>query len=349
MAEDIAKQSDNPLSSRHMAKPEFSAHRTTPESKSRLGRILNKINRFFSGPLPPKRETRLEGRIHQLHGDISKSIDKLLMIKDELQNEIDPQIISLISMIVDPLIKEIHRLRKGLQNESVAQQVKASKGFSEWIEKAKMWIELCSKRPIQKEALSRAVVDHAVQEFQATIDKDLQVIQDYLNHTMDRIEIDDIQKNELNEKLEPELSQNLIELLMLKNHPQDLTVHTLQMWRAEADLSRENCFGSALHTIDLFTDHAAPARDFEEKIDHYNLEIAGNLLVLEERIARLDAGIAELKNTRNKELKKICIDELLILEQDAHELNSNLRLSHEHVERIQHSMEALAALHSQII
>ncbi len=247
-------------------------------------------------------------------------------------------------MIVDPLIKEIHRMKKGLGHESVAQQVKASQGFSEWMEKAKMWIELCSRRPFEKQAISQAVVDHAIQEFQATIDKDLEVIQDYLNHTMDRIEADDLQKNHLKEKLEPELSQYLMELLMLKNHPQDLCIDALQSWRAEADLARENCFSSALHTIDLITTAAPTGRDLDEKTDYYNLEIVGNLQVLEKRIAGLEANIGELEGKFDNGLKKVCIEELLNLEKDVHKLNSNLRLSHEHVEQIQELMEALSAL-----
>lgn len=351
MADDSAKESGLPHPSPHIIHQDVLVHRKTSSSsaESRLGRLLKKINRFFNSEPPQHIETKLEGRIHQLQTDISKSVNKLLYLKVELEKEIDPHLISLIQTIVEPLIKEINRVQKSLEkHESVAQQVKESKKLSEWIEKAKKWIELCSKRHMEKEALLNAVVDHAIQEFHATIDKDLQVIQDYLNHTMERIKIDEFQKNKLKEELEPELSQHLIELIMLKNQPQDLSIESLQLWRAEADLSRENCFSSALYTIDVLSDQAAPGHSIDVKNDPYNMEIDGNLTLLEQKITELTMDVEDFENNQNKELKRICMDQAIDLEQEAHLLNSDLRLDHEDVERVQKSMEALSLLQRRL-
>ncbi len=48
MVEDIAKQPDPSLSSRHMAKPEYSTHVPVSESESRFTRFMRKVNRFFN-------------------------------------------------------------------------------------------------------------------------------------------------------------------------------------------------------------------------------------------------------------------------------------------------------------
>lgn len=348
MAEEAPKYSNSPDFSGLPHKSEFLArHSISPET--RLGRFFQKFNHFFKRQTSPpssfsSTESPLSGRIHQLQKDIVSLIDKLLVIREDLEQESDPQFPSLISTIIDPLMKEINRMQKARQMPgSAAQQVKDSKGYTEWIEKAKMWIDLCSKRHQQKEAIYKAVMEHTIQEFHARIDRDLQVVQDYLVHTMDRLNINDLVKNELKERLEPELSQHLFELYLLKDHPQDLSIDSLNLWRADADLAREGYFSAALHTIDLFVGEMNPPHVIEEISDTHSIEIHVNLMSLEEQIIKLEAEIRAFELIGSEDKKKMCMIQLANLEEEAHHINGDLRLTHEHIERVQQVLETLSA------
>lgn len=343
MAEDAPKYSDSVLFPKKPNKPEFSAYRSQP-AESRLGRFIQKVNYLLKGESVPVKEVRLSGRIHPLQKDVDALVDRLLVIREELESEVDPHLPSLIGTVVDPLIKEINRMQKSRESQSsTAGMVKGSKEYAVWIEKAKKWIDLCSKRHQQKELIYRAVVEQSIQEFHARIDRDLQVIQDYVNHAMDRFEVNELVKNEFKDKLEPELAQHLFELYLLKDHPHDLSVETLHLWRADADISRENSFSSALHIIDTLASELEPPRVIEEAGDHHIIEIQVSLTALEENIVKLEVEIRALETMANEEHRQKCRAHLNKLEQEAHHLNGDLRLTQPHIERVQQVLETLSS------
>lgn len=348
MAEEAPKYTDSRIFPPTPSKTEFSAQRKS-SSSSRLGRFFQKFNGLFKVEAQPLNEGKLSGRIHQLQNDVDALVDDLLSIREELEAEVDSKLPSLISSVVDPLIKEINRVQKAKEFQvSAAQQVKVSTEYSAWIEKAKRWIELCTKRHQQKEAISKAVMEHTIYEFHIRIDRDLQVIQDYLNHAMDSLQANDLIKNELKDKLEPELSHHLFELYLLKDHPPALSVESLQKWRAEADAARESYFSAALHTIDMFAGELNPQQVIEDVGDHHSIEIQVNLASLEEKLIKLEVEIRILDDVDSRDRKKLCRSLLVQLEEEAHHLNSDLRLSHEHIERVQQVLETLSAFKEQL-
>lgn len=346
MDEETPKFSDSSFISKNQKNQEFSIQRSP--NISGFGRFVQKINELIKRQPVPSKELRLTGRIHQLQTEIDYFLNQLLLIREELENEVDPRLPSLINVVVDPLIKEINRLRKIKQiQNSAAQQVKESKECAAWIEKAKMWVDLCAKRHQHEADISKAIIEYTIQEFHARIDRDLQVIQDYLNHTLENLKINDLLKSELRDRLEPELSQHLFELYLLKDHPKNLSIDTFSPWRADADLARENYFSAALHTIDTIAGEFNPHQLIEDVVDHHSIEIQITLTALEDKVGKMEVEIGILADGSEVHKNEFMFH-LVQLEKEAHHLNGDLRLSHEHAERVQQILDTISGFKNQL-
>lgn len=321
--------------------------------ESRVMRFLNKVNNFFTDMLVksslPKTEAKLIGRIHQFQKDIDRTINRLCVLREELEKDDQSLFPFLITFVIDPLIKEINRLEKaGEQKITAAEQVKESKEYVDWIEKAKKWIDLCAKRHTHGDAINQAFIDHTFCEFRARIDKDLQVIQDYLNVFMSKLDGNDLVKIELQDQLEQELSQHIFELYLLKDHPPSNSLETLNGWRAEAELARESYFSAALHVIDTNIGELMQPSTIDDGFDQYINDIHIQLTSLEEKIVKFNAEISSFQNDANEEKMKTCLAYLAKMEDEAHSLNGNLELNHEQVARVQQAMDALSLFREQL-
>lgn len=322
--------------------------------ESRILRFLNKINHFFveilGGPSVVKMETNLSGRIHRFQKDVDKALKQLYALRIELESDDLFQFPSLIPSVIDPLIKEINRLEKNKDLQiTVAQQVKESKEYVEWIEKAKQWIALCTRRHVQRDAIHRAFIDHTFNEFRASVDKDLKVIQDYLNFFLDKLDENDLVKVELKDQLEQELSQHVFELYLLRDHPPSYSLETLNEWRADADLARESYFSAALHVIDSNIEELMQPTIIEESLpDQHIVDIHTRLTLLEEKIINLSGEIRRFENDKSELRKNECLFNLAKMEDEAHSLNGNLQLTHEHVARVSEAMKMLSSFREML-
>lgn len=321
-----------------------------PQRESRVIHFLKKVNLFFSdlfrisSTAPQKKESKLLGRIHEFEKDIEHAINDLNQLRSELENESQPQFSFLIVSVIDPLIKEINRLEKaGVRHLTMAQQVKESKEYVDWIEKTKKWIELCSGRKTNEQAIQDAFIEYSFAEFRAKIDKDLQVIQDYLNVFLNKLEGNDLLKIELQDQLEQELSQHVFELYLLKDHPPSHSIETLNEWREEAELSREKYFSAALHVIDANIGELMQPTILDEGQDVYLVDIHIPLESLEINLIKLGEEILILKKGTSEEKIKECLANLVKMEDEAHSLNGNLHLTHEHAARVQKVIDILAS------
>lgn len=322
--------------------------------ESRVMRFLNKVNNYINeilsktSPSPQSEKINLSGRIHQFREDIDKTVHHLHSLHDELEKEGQFQFSFLITSVIDPLIKEINRLEKSDNLSTVVQQVRESNEFVAWTEKAKKWIDLCSKRHTHLEDINQAFIDHIFQEFRARIDKDLRVIQDYANSFMDKLNEDDAVKSDLKVQLEHELSKHIFKLYLLKDNIPENCMESLNDWRVEADLKREKCFSDALHAIDTNIGEIMQPTIIEETIDESIMNIQERLTSLEENIVQFYAKLQRFANDGDEELKKICLTDLTKMENEAHSLNSNLQLTHEHVERVIEVIDTLAHFRNKL-
>ncbi|MBA3815173.1 MAG: hypothetical protein H0X29_01365 [Parachlamydiaceae bacterium] len=328
--------------------------------ESRVMRFLGKVNHFIivilgvspsmlSRSPSPIVENKLVGRVHQFQKEVEKTVSCLKDLRVELEQDKEFQFPSLVTSVIDPLIKEIYRLKKAGDTQiTPAQQVRESEGYVDWIEKAKKWIELCYHRHTCREAIDQAFISHTYHEFRARIDKDLQVIQDYLNVFMTKLDTNDLVKIELKDLLEQELSQHIFELYLLKDHSPHNSIESLNSWRAEADIARESCFSIALHVIDSHMEELIQPTIFEEGEDPHIVDIHERLSFLEQTIVKFDEIIREFELYPNEEKKKACVMNLSKMEDEAHSLNVNLQLTHDHVARVQHIIASLSAFHNRL-
>lgn len=336
----------------------------TKVQESRVMRFLNKVNHFFGeilskagagaasdAALNTKAEPKhLIGRIHQFQKEVEIATKHLNALRKEIEEDGDLKFLFLVSSVLDPLLKEVCRLEKAREQQmTAAQHVRESKEYVDWIEKAKKWIDLCANRHTHAEDIHQAYIDHTFCEFCARIDKDLQVIQDYLNLYMNKLEGNDLVKIELKDHLDQELSQHIFELYLLKDHHPGNSIETLNEWRAKADLARESYFSEALHMIDKNIGELMQPMIIEDNIDQSIIDIQLRLTNLDEQLVKLDLEITELKDGRTDEKVKMCLTNLAKMEDEAHSLNGNLKLNHEHVLKVQEAINALSALRERLI
>lgn len=321
----------------------YSLHGQKFEKKS--GNFFQRIQNLFK-PQTQIQEVKLSGRIHELQKTADRILFDLLLFKSEAETKVEPYLFSIICTAIDPIIKEIVQIQKLREHQNSATwQVKNFQRYTDWLEKAKAWVEL-KDRCEETNVLYQAALNHTIKEFQARIDRDLQVILDYLNHALSNI---DIQPNEgklLRDQLIQKLDPHLLKLNQLKNPAPEITLETLIVWRSTSDTSRETCFGEALHIIDTLVSQnnskfAVNEHDTKEDLD---LEILTQLTQLEEKISEL----AMQMETLDSGTKLALLVKLDDLDEKAHELNVNLLLPHEYTERVQQAIETLSALREDL-
>jgi hypothetical protein len=315
-----------------------------PIMENKVNRFLRKINQFFKRA--PNVDSKLTGRIHELQATADQILDELLAIKRNLKEEVEPALFDLVEAIIDPLIKEIHRIRQIMEKEEKpTRQVKTFKRFTTWIDKARMWIDLCMKHK-ENGVICQAIVEYTCNEFHSIIDRDLQVIQDYLIHSLDNLHIDDSRKNECQMILENVLTPDIMGLQQLKQKSDNLSLDVLNDWRLTANRSREKHFSNALHAIDTFIHDLTPQSRVEDE-SHHSVEILVRLTSIESKIANLASELSQSDMSNGVQKKRIK-SQLALIEKETHQLNSDLRLNHDHIERLQKSLQLVAWLQQQL-
>jgi hypothetical protein len=252
---------------------------------------------------------------------------------------------------LDPFIKEVSRIQRAMDQDSTTpHQVKVSSRYSDWIEKAKWWAETCAEFE-SSEAACPVLLAHAVEEFHGRIDRDIQIIQDYLNQSMHSLDPTSLFPKEAERRLAMELGLHFTALQELKTVPPEETIEAFHVWRVEVDHLREQCFTDALHSIDSVAGdinpdpkHAAGA----EHIDDVYPELRVLVDELETKLASLTKQIEE-PSEMDKAKKKQCILELILLEKQASFVNGDLRLRPEQSDRVQTVLEILATFRGQIL
>lgn len=340
MADISQDQGESNLKPWEEMKAEFSAHYPSVSDETKFERFFRKINQFFQKE--PEPNSQLKGRIHELQQNADQVLKELIEVKKELKNEIEPSLFAFVETVVDPLFKEVKRIQKEMEkNDSMSQYIQVFKRYTAWIDKAKMWVELCSSRN-KKEAISKAVIEYNIQEFNAIVERDLQVINDYFNHTLDRYQMEANHEKSLKQKVENDLLPHIASLQKLQRRPDALTLFNLSLWRSQFDQQREKHFSTALHIIDTLIQKENPFL-FDEEEGEYYADVIIRMKSLEERIN----GLMSI-NLMDVSKKKVIALELAKLEEDAHHLNLDLRLSHESSEQLQALMQRLDVIRQKL-
>lgn len=306
-----------------------------------FSRFIQKVGQIFNRPQSDNKKNRLSGRIKELQTMADTVLSELQDFKKRIERSVDPSLYTIVVAGIDSLMKEAGRVPHGIDKmDNTAQQVKVFSRYVDSIEKAKLLVEIGKANP-RRPGLEQALMQQAASDFLLRIDRDIQVIQDYLSLALSSFEMSQMLENEIKEKLMPDLSPKILELQQLKTVPRDFSLESFIKWRSHSDHSRETIFGMALHIIDEFSTEFLPSPKKENENEDFQA-ITSDLNALEHKINRISR---DMKNVHfNEEQRKACMDAIEKLEDEAHQLNANLHLSSEHGERIENYLETLLNL-----
>ena len=130
-----------------------------------LNRFIERLkDSFLFFQNKPKNNILLARRIQDMHKTAEIVLQQLITIKERKKEQIEPDFFGFLETIFDPLIKEISRIQKAMhQPTSAAHQAQSFKRYSQWIEKAKTWIQICSKDE-DVDSMKKAIVQNTVQD-----------------------------------------------------------------------------------------------------------------------------------------------------------------------------------------
>ncbi len=311
-----------------------------PRGLERLGRAIQKSLQFFQKK--PTTDPKLAGRIHEISRTAKEVLNELLHIRIDLQTRIDPELFLHVEAVIDPLIKDITRILKILDEEpNPAQQVQVFKRYTISVEKANSWIQI-KHRGNDKDTIEKAVVDHILHEFFERIERDLQVINDYQRHMLESLPLDDEERGRLWVELEQKIGSYIKSLLALKRAPNPLSIQRLTQWKRNVDQRRSKYFDGALHAIDNLVNAYSPDSPEVEEHDHL-IEIFTRMATLEEETTAFwnEIGTIDLKDP---DVLEECEYRLAKCEDEVSQLNLDLRLTPELIDRLQVIIDTLTTI-----
>lgn len=307
---------------------------------------LKGLFKLSDSKVKAKEDGKLAGRIRELNKNADDVLKVLSVVREDLRNEVDDELFSFVESVMNPMIRDVERVQKIVKNDGTAyQQIDAFTKYNEWIDKAKLWVQVCSTAK-DKEAISKAVVKHTIDDFVAMIDRDLQLIEDYQEHLLDDVEVSEAEKKRLKVEIQKGLNQSIKRLITLKNHPKALSLDNLSQWKDNVDRRRDRYFNAILQLIDGKINEISPTkRSFEE--EH------GALIGTLEQISYLEMEIPMLAEKFTKDPIdpfeiEVSKQQLLALEDEIHDLYLDMRMPPAIIERLQDLKELLAEVFSNI-
>ena len=224
---------------------------TSSSFKRRVSRFFQQFANLFTKEEAIEQEPPLMGRVHELEASGRQVLHSLLALKKMMEAEIDPSLVAAAHALIDPIIREIRRLLNQMElKQDLAQQVKVSNRYTESLEKGKRWVSTLSNGPSGDE-IQEFIKLQVLEEFRVRIDRDLQLIQDYLDHTLLQPGIDASSRQAAVADIGAELGPLLDNLHRLKEPQAVPDLEAFFSWRSAADELREDWITSALQIIDL--------------------------------------------------------------------------------------------------
>lgn len=318
----------------------FYPQKPEKQSPSILNRFVDRIRSTFQKfQNKPEHDFHLTGRIQDLQKTANSVLEQLSTIKDEMRKEIDKDVFSHVEDVIDIMIKEVSRLHQSMERPgSVTHHAKTYQRYSQWIEKAKLWVQICSMAN-DKEAIVKAIIRYTVDDFLQVIDRDIQVINDYQEHMLDALAVEEDEKIALAQRLDLRLDPYLKALSALHVKPRDLPLQEIALWKAQVDKRREKYFEAALHAIDKIINDIIPDTSGPEEHEHL-AEVLTQIAYLETETPNIYDDIFMVKKPNAEQRKKLEA-RITTLEHEIHQLNLDLRLTPDLINRLQVLTEML--------
>lgn len=306
----------------------------------RLGRAIQKSLQFFQKKTA--QDPKLAGRIHELNRTSKEVLGELLTIRSDLALQVDPELFNHVEAVIDPLIKDIARIQKIMEEKSnPALQIQVFKRYTSSIEKANSWIQI-KHHGNDKESIEKAVINHILHEFFERIERDLQVINDYQTHLLENLPLDEEERGRLWIELEKKMGSFIKSLLALKRAPNPLSIQRLAQWKRNVDQRREKYFDGALHAIDNLVSAYSPEAPEIEEHDHL-IEIFTRMAALEEEVTSFWTALGTI-DLKDIETISMCEERLAVCEDEVAQINLDLRLTPELIDRLQVVIDMLTSI-----
>lgn len=300
-------------------------------SPSIFNTFVDRIKNIIS---PPTSEPQaLAGRFHNLRESFAATINAL-GTRLEQAKEQGGDTFFYAQAILTPLQKEGERLMQQLSNTGV-EQVRSITSYSRWLENVNLW--LLKFETFDLDAMRQLYIQHSMKEAVGRVDKDLQLINEYLQQQLTILSLSEELKNKFQMKIEEELELYLFELHGLKVELPDIDIEGLENWKAELNKRRETYFNSSLSVIDRHVAGESTAFTQESELHHLT-EIIQGIVELEEMLPHIEIilkqeGLAEVRETMLTQIK--------LLKDRAHILSVDLRLPVTFQERLEEVITTL--------
>jgi len=304
----------------------------------------------FFGATRAKEQRSLVGRIHaQLKEDAHAMLLQLQTLKEDLRKQLDNyedgQLWLSFEAVLNPLMREYHLIERQLNNpsEEKLQHEHNVKCVNEWIDRAKIWVSVCSK-PANRESMIQAVIDNTHLLLDTILDRDLKMIQDYKVHELQLLGLGEGAYAVVRNHLDRDLTPYIHGLQQLKrNKKRIFELQKLMQWKLQADEERSHLFNAALQKIDSIVNAAMPFTPLEEDQEHLK-DLINRVSYLEDEsqvlLAQLDNG--------EKPVPDIFKASLTHFEEEVLQVHHDLRLTPELIERVQCIIQELANMRGKL-
>lgn len=304
-----------------------------------INQFIFKIKSIFKLDQPKESDdNKLIGRIHELNKNANEVLKVLNLVREDLKKEVDEELYSFVEAVMNPMIRDIARVQKIVKKEgAIHSQIDAFHKYNEWIDKAKMWVSICSTAK-NKEAISKVIIQHTFSDFVALVNKDLKLIEDYQQHVLDDLNIPLEQKLLLKEDIQKAVEFPLQSMDGLKIRPKHLDLENLNGWKEQAEKRRDRCFNMVLQIIDNKASFLNPLKSQKGEHDA-TVAIFEQVSYLEMEISMLVEKLGEGSNGSFE--KEVTLQQLAALQQEVYDLYHNITMPQAIIERLQNLNELL--------
>lgn len=307
--------------------------------------VFNLIKGFLPFFGAEREEQRsLAGRIHaQLKQDAEATLVQLKALKEDLRKQLDKdgdaQLWQSFEAVLNPLLREYRLIERQLNDPFDDKQEHKVKYINDWIDRAKIWVLICSKPP-NRESMIQAVIEHAHRLLDTILDRDLKMIQDYKEHELQLLGLGEEACAVVRNRLDRDLAPIIHGLLQIKaNRKRIFELQTLMEWKVKTDEERSHLFNTALQKIDSIVTTAMPYTPLDEDQEHLK-DLINRIAYLENESQLL---LAQLDND-GEGSQEIFQASLALFEESVHQVHHDLRLTPEMIERVQHLIQQLALM-----
>jgi hypothetical protein len=276
---------------------------------------------------------KLVEKMNELQNTADDVFNQLFSIREDLEKmQFDQRLFNSITSVIDPLIKDMGRLRHAKDSDKHDTEVVDK--YQQWINlKVKPWVKLLANQAHDRNAVIHAVVRFTIHASNELIDRDLKVINEYLKHKI----IDLRLTSEVHQKLQNVLVEPLHRLAALRSAPQDLSLEELNAWKIKVDKEREESSNDALDAIDQVIEQISV--DAANENGEVLVENFDEIIDLEESVPQLLKEISrfhenEQPSVEDQEILQGFKERLIFLEAEASRLEAHLELTPELQDRL---------------